>query len=277
MLCYFVTLLGQQGIAHSSIKTYLSGIRQAQLSAGFNEIKLDTMPRLQQVLRWVQVLQGTRGQHPRTRLPITPFILRKMRSIWYDQTSHDNAMLWAAATLTFFSFCQSGEVCVPTESSYDPPFHLSFEDVMCNNPSNPSVLSILIKRSKTDQLARGVKVYIGKTNDDPCPVTALMCYLKLRGSNQGPLFQWKSGSPLTRGKFVDEVRSALNSLGIDAAKFSGHSFQIGAASTAAAAGVEDSLIRTLGRWKSDAYLLYVHIPPAHLAFISSALSHCPVL
>ena len=34
-LCYFVACLGQQGLAHSSIRTYLSGVRQLQIAHGF--------------------------------------------------------------------------------------------------------------------------------------------------------------------------------------------------------------------------------------------------
>ena len=37
----------------------------------------------------------------------------------------------------------------------------------------------------------------------------------------------------------------------------GHRFWIGAASITAARGIEDYTIRTMGRWKSAAYLLYV--------------------
>lgn len=268
ILCYFTTLLGQQGIAYSSIKTYLSGVRQAQLAAGFGELKQEAMPRL---LRGVQVLQGRRGQHPRARLPITPSILRRMHPIWQDDSSHDKAMLWAAATLTFFSFCHSG---VPSESSYDPQVHLSICDIKGNDSKDPSVISIFLKRTKTDQVGKGVKVYIGRTNDDLCPITALMRYLRFRGSCQGPLFQFVRNSP---EKFVEEVKVALTSAGIDASRFSGHSFRIGVASTAAAAGLEDSLIQTLGRWKSDAYLLYVRIPPTSPAAVSISLAQCPVL
>ena len=39
---------------------------------------------------------------------------------------------------------------------------------------------------------------IGCTGDDLCPVVATLAYLALRGGNQGPLFQFKDGSPLTQ-------------------------------------------------------------------------------
>ena len=58
-------------------------------------------------------------------------------------------------------------------------------------------------------------------------------------------------------------------------KYSGHSFRIGAATTAAAVGVEDSMIKTLGRWKSAAYLAYVRIPWKRLAAVSARLANSP--
>ena len=54
--------------------------------------------------------------------------------------------------------------------------------------------------------------------------------------------------------------------------YSGHSFRIGAASSAAAAGVPNHLIKAMGRWNSEAYLLYMKTPPETLASISRALA-----
>ena len=77
---------------------------------------------------------------------------------------------------------------------------------------------------------------------------------------------------MTREVFVAKVREALSEVGFDPLKFAGHSFRIGAASTAASRGVEDSLIKTLGRWQSSAFLLYVHIPRERLAGLSTILA-----
>ena len=107
--------------------------------------------------------------------------------------------------------------------------------------------------SKTDPFRRGFSIFLGKTDSDVCPVAALLSYLAKRGLAPGPLFRLDDGRPLTRLALVSEVRAALTVAGIDPAPYSGHSFRIGAATSAAAAGVEDAVIKTLGRWRSDAY------------------------
>ena len=86
--------------------------------------------------------------------------------------------------------------------------------------------------------------------------------------HRGPghhLFNFSDGSPLTRNAFVRQIRTALSLSGIYPAQYSGHSFYIGAATSAAAAGVPDALIQTLGRWKSTVCLNYIKVPPASLA------------
>ena len=47
---------------------------------------------------------------------------------------------------------------------------------------------------------------------------------------------------------------------MNAGCYAGHSRRIGAATTAAARGLEDSTIQMLCRWKSLAYLEYIRIP-----------------
>ena len=80
LLCYFIACMGQQGLAHSTICTYLSGVRQLQISNGFPELSFDKMPRLQQILKGIQVEHGKQGKSPHCCLPITPAILRKTGS-----------------------------------------------------------------------------------------------------------------------------------------------------------------------------------------------------
>ena len=71
-------------------------------------------------------------------------------------------------------------------------------------------------------------------------MAALAAYFAARGSGPGPFFRFSNGSPLTRDIFVVKVRDALQVAGVEnPSQYAGHSFRIGAATTAAAAGVED--------------------------------------
>ena len=78
-------------------------------------------------------------------------------------------MLWAAVVICFF---HSGEITVPSASSFDPSTHLAWGDVSLDDVLAPTTLKIPLKKSKTDQLKKGVDVYIGKTNCSLCPVGA---------------------------------------------------------------------------------------------------------
>ena len=98
---------------------------------------------------------------------------------------------------------------------------------------------------KTDPFRQGVEVFFGKTGSDVCPIQALVQYIGVRSPSQGPLFILQSGAPLTRPYLVSQLQAALMHAGIEDSRFNGHSFRIGAATTAAQQGLEDSLIQTL--------------------------------
>ena len=168
---------------------------------------------------------------------------------------------------SFFTFSRLGEMTVPAGKAFDPKVHLSVEDVLVDRWAHPRVVlmklkrSVLmkLKRSKTNQEGYRAMLIMGWAENDLCLVEALMQYLRRRGTHQGPLFQWKNGSLLTRTQFVTEVRWALSKAGLSAQNYVGHSFQIGAATIAVMLGVEDSTIQTLRRWKSNAFLLYIRL------------------
>ncbi len=98
-------------------------------------------------------------------------------------------------------------------------------------------------------------MHIGKTGAVHSwgTVGAVLSYIAARGCQPGPLFIWKDVRFLTRDGFVTSLRAALKEAGYAATDYAGHSFRIGAATTAARCGIQDSLIKTLGRWESTAY------------------------
>ena len=81
-----------------------------------------------------------------------------------------------------------------------------------------------------------------------------------------------SSTPVTGSRFVHAIRLALSAVCVNSACYSGHSFRIGAATTAAFHGVPDVLIKTTGRWESSAYTLYVRTPRDQLCAVAQSLS-----
>ena len=178
-------------------------------------------------------------------------------------------MLWAAFCLGFFGFMRSGEFTSgnPCDCS------LTAADIAIDSRTNPQLLSVFLRKSKTDQMGEGNFLYLGRTGTSICPVSAMLAYLAVRPTTPGPLFLFQDGTPLSRSQLVVHLRDALSQLGMDVARFSGHSFRIGAASTAARAGFSDSFIQSLGRWKSSAFKTYIRTPADVLAAASAKLAN----
>ena len=247
-----------------------------QVTLGLPEPReYSSMPRLRLVQSGIQRTHATQqaAADTRVRLPITPAILLKLKEQWTPHKADaDIVMLWAAASLCFFGFFRSGEITIPSLTSFDASKHLAWGDVAVDNTDNPQTLKVHLKVSKTDQLGKGVDVYVSKTNGPLCPVTATMHYMTVRGAAAGPFFILKNGTPLTKSTFTARIREALQALGLPAEHFAGHSFRIGAATAAASAGIEDSVIRTMGRWSSSAFLAYIRTPREQLATFSRSLA-----
>ena len=135
----------------------------------------------------------------------------------------------------------------------------------------PDSLVVKLKKFKTDQFKRGFSVVLARSDSQICPVSALLAYLHLRGPSQGPLFLFQNGTVLTRVKFSKLVCETVLAAGWSG-NFTSHSFRVGAASTAASLGVPDYLIKALGRWNSNAYLLYVKLLRHQVSTVSRLMA-----
>ena len=107
-LCRFVAKLEGDGLAHSTIKSYLSAVRHLHLEERLRDPRICDMARLEQVLRGVKISQAKRGKQGGSRLPISVDILEKLRAAWATGERQDSTMLWAAAALCFFRVLEVG-------------------------------------------------------------------------------------------------------------------------------------------------------------------------
>ena len=140
-LLLYTAHMGQKVLSHSTIKVYLSAIRSLHVTVGQHKhFSSQVTPRLQQVLRGIRKEQASNTE-PHTRLPITIQIMRQLKQLIAGKPhGYHNTVIWAACCTAFFGFLRCGEFTSPSQSAYDPTFHLSFSDLAVDNNHSPSFI-----------------------------------------------------------------------------------------------------------------------------------------
>ena len=196
----------------SFLKVYLAAIRHANCK-NRNRTRAQQDPKIKNTPEWHQEDAGPLIQtksHPSFNHS------RKIKQVWSPRAQEEDIiMLWAASALCFFGFFRMGELTTPDVTNYCTQKHLSLGDIAIDSHHNPTVLRIFLKTSKTDCEFKGAHIFVGKTEDDLCPVAAVTAFLAIRGNSPGPMFQFKDRTPLTKQRFIFHIRSALQSAGID--------------------------------------------------------------
>ncbi|MFD1394971.1 site-specific integrase [Kroppenstedtia eburnea] len=123
--------------------------------------------------------------------------------------------------------------------------------------SVPRGLVIHLRRSKTDQEGRGEKVGIPRgSRPETCPVRALEDWLSESGITEGPVFRPINRHGQVRARRLSDrsvaliVKKAVEAIGLDPNRFSGHSLRSGIATSAAMAGKDERAIMKQTRHKS---------------------------
>ena len=258
-------------VSYNTIKLYLFAVQDLHRQSNI-PCKLPKMYRLQKVLNGIK-----RSQTPPKldRYPITIQVLNSIFNYYQPPLSIniDHIMLWAAFTLAFFAFLRSSEFTC-NSSTFDPSVHLCPRDItFIPSLESPRYMLVSIKQSKTDPFRKGCTLTIARSTTSICSVMAMRNYLLQRNpAPTGPLFTFTNGRWLTRANLTKELRSALNHFRLPAERYYSHSFRIGAATSAAAAGVPAWLIKVLGRWSSDCYERYIRTPQETLLAIPKTMS-----
>ena len=99
--------------------------------------------------------------------------------------------------LCFFGFLRSGEITIPSDSAFDEGAHLAFADVSADCLHDPKVIRVCLKVSKTDPFRVRIHIFVGRTSNRLCPVSALLSYMVKRGRDSGPFFRFQDGRPIT--------------------------------------------------------------------------------
>ena len=132
--------------------------------------------------------------------------------------------------------------------------NLRYEDITWT----PVGFDISIKKSKTDQHAKGDYVSISR-NDNPvlCPVSLTVLYLKRLNYSSGFLLPTLKGkhpdpdTPLSYSTALRDLRKCLKHVNIDSVGFGEHSGRRGGTTAAAIAGASIDELMLQGCWRSS--------------------------
>ncbi|XP_032404189.1 uncharacterized protein LOC116709643 [Xiphophorus hellerii] len=203
------------------------------------------------------LLKGFANQRPVLpdgRKPITLRILQDLlitlRSNHYSP--YLKALLSSAFLLAFYGFLRLGEFTSPS-NNFVPSRDLSVSDLKFH----PDFYSLTLKHSKSKGAC---SIIIARNNKSFCPFLAMFKFALLIckiSCGSESLFLTPEGNPMTATWFIKHLRLLLAANNFPPSQFSGHSFRIGAATSAAIQGIPSASLQQLGRWSSSAYSSYI--------------------
>ena len=96
-----------------------------------------------------------------------------------------------------------------------------------------------------------------QTKSELCLVVQLLRYIAVRGKKRGYVFQHPIGTPIARSHVIAVLNAALVFSGLSPSVYKGHSFRIGSCTWHMQQGFSDTQLRSMGRWRSSAFLSYI--------------------
>ena len=148
LLCCFAAYLADDGLAPQSIKSYLSAVRNLQLSLGLPDPReQSTLPLLRRVQAGIARCRVRKGTPRQVRLPITSHILARI-SERLRATSHpEQVVVRAVAFSAFFGFFRLGELLPVTQAAYNPATSLSWGDVTVDSHMSPRMIQFHLRHA----------------------------------------------------------------------------------------------------------------------------------
>ena len=231
-----------------------------------------------------RVKRGSRirfGKQRNRKQPLTYRLATRIRGalgLDPDTVTHDDYLTTLYITIMFTGIgglFRLGELLPAQRKNADPAKLIRRGQIHFFNQDFPSagtteVARVWLFKSKTDIFSEGTPVYVPACSNDNlnCPVRWIKATLRLTktasSTRASPLFTNTKGQILLKQNFTKWLKLQLTGLGFDCKKYSGHSLRIGGAQSLQRAHVPHHLIQTIGRWRSNAYLLYLKHEPTRL-------------
>jgi hypothetical protein len=192
-----------------------------------------------------------------------------------DLTKPLDAAVFACLTTTFFSIARLGEFTLPNLKAFDPQQHVKRANVReGEDRHNLRVTIFHLPRTKCSP--DGEDAYWAAQEGVADPKAALANHFAINNpAADQPLFAWRHKlglRPLTRVEFLKRLDTIMASLGLGSVK--GHSIRIGGTLEYLLRGVPFDVVKSIGRWSSEAFTIYLR---QHAMVMAPYLQGTPML
>lgn len=186
-----------------------------------------------------------------------------------------DAAVFACLTTSFFSLARLGEMTVTNLSSFAPAHHPKRTDLRIALDRNGLEVQVC-HLPRTKVCPNGEDIYWASQDPLFDPRFAMANHLHVNDPHPDHhLFAWlhpKGNRPLTRSEFLRRLAPIANLQGLDALK--GHSIRIGGTLEFLLRGTPFEAVKSLGRWSSDAFHLYLR---RHAVILAPYIQTSPVM
>lgn len=248
------------GFAKDTVTNYLAGVRAWHI--------LHYIPWEVDQLQYQTILKALDSVTPPSsrrakRKPCTVEHLLSIRSA-LDISQPLGAAIWACATSLFYGIARLGELTVPNREAFVPGNFVEISNVSEDSDRNgfqtTTIRIPFTKSSRAKGNSKGEDIFWAKQNNDTDPKFALDNHIAVNNPESGEhLFSYSMPSqprrPLTRHVFLVEITRALRKAGREQIK--GHSFRIGGTLEYLLRNVPFEVVKSQGRWASDAFRVYL--------------------
>ena len=250
---FIVSLAGSY--SGSTISNYIHGIRAWHVLHGL-EWRLSSME-TDAALRGAERLAPPSSKRKK-RQPYTPEFITKLREHLKLEDPFDPAV-FACLTICFYAAARVGELVVPRLDSFSPSHHVTTANLRTDRDANGLEATVLhLPHTKAASL-EGEDVFWSSHLGPTDPYEALQNHRQVNHPSESDhLFAYRHKGqlrPLTKHAFIKRLASAARQAGLE--PLQGHGIRIGATLFYLLLGLPIEAMKVMGRWGSDAFLVYL--------------------
>jgi hypothetical protein len=293
MIVSFIAYLESKrpALRPGTVDNYISGLRHCLM-----QVNVDRSVFKAQIITQCRASLNIRQriEYAKHEVEALPFLaewfitLRRIKSC----TNTRIFMVIVALQFAFVCLLRFSELCVTAEDHFIRACDVHFVVQHSSSPEGLWVLpedaysfplsdligmSVKIRSAKNDQGGRGYRYYYERcstlSRDATFDLVADMFTLACLTRPQGAAAFFSHNSYLLSEYMINKtIRDVVREVGEDSTRYSSHSMRIGGATLLAAAHFPDYIIQNMGRWKSLAFLHYLHWAPSMMSKALDALT-----